>query len=181
MESLFKRFWWLAVHMWKLNHIKLLVCGHMWMNFSVYKIFCPHWCVSVITSVCVCLKFELTNLTGRQDFTYTKPLWKCASVRMMESRGLFFFYFFCTFKQLLVLVEMKQIKKSRESAHSNLRAHIPTFTILQKKEPCDTRDTKQFRSSVGGCTAAAATWRHPESHVLSPRFWCDCNKCFAVV
>lgn len=91
MESLFKRFWWLAVHMWKLNHIKLLVCGHMWMNFSVLSshFFCPHWCVSVITSVCVCLKFELTNLTGRQDFTYTKPLWKCASVRMMESRGFF--------------------------------------------------------------------------------------------
>lgn len=58
---------------------------------------------------------------------------------------------------------MKQIEKSRESAHSNLRAHIPTFTILQKKEPCDTWDTKQFRSSVGGCTAAAATWRHPEN------------------
>lgn len=79
----------------------------------------------------------------------------------------------CFFKQLLVPVEMKQLRK-RHSTDSPFphTTHMQLQHITQ--EGSFWYDT-QLRCSVGGCTEAAATWhsiwRHHASHKTMSHLW----------
>lgn len=91
---------------------------------------------------------------------WTKHLRKCVfvCVRMME------WWRVCIFKQLLVLVEMKRIGKAeghRQPLPTHAQSHTHTHTPLtsHSRRNLVTWGAEQFRCSVGGCSAAAATWQ----------------------